>query len=1342
MSGNRQKRIEDSNPQGAYTGGAAQNPWTAWFGQQKPYMQTTPYDEKDRSTWVLPEGLLGANITLKNTLELLSFMADSWYTQEALPMETTDQVGIQWSAFIFEPKFAGLVPERGVARLVKSRKTQGRATFERRGLGFLLTHGFMNTPDGRESYRMNLLQISQSVTETNNFGVIYAYLTADDYEKQYDKDYGTYRGDTLEKVLEVDVFYWDVFKRKNGAALLDDRISSSMEKYRGKADMYIVPPKIGRYYTIVPENRTDYWLAGPKGPESIYDGVDAVRYFTALGDSTVYLTRTYDVEPSNSKYGRAIDILRFPAQIGEYHLAFDTRRRRNYKGYQSSWRDIQIYDEDVDNFTTLSLQYLLDNCNRFHPQTGEVLHFDDPYVAKYHPKFSKADQVRDVFHYVDSKKNPQTTSFFGNIEYLSTDDVFEWVQTALQAVPDVVPPTEATDVNNNSYNIWTKGLNALSSIEKIEYNDKVDAWFKALAAANPGKSVHDGSRRFRNFPPSTKIEEFKPNSFGGLILPPSQGLPLPPSFGNYAGFKTIQDAVSNGKFGKENDGLGYNIEKGKDISNFIEMFDRLVEALKRFLPNNPLLNARYASSWWHKATLNDTLFENLVSPHHRDPIFLAGMAGEEGGERQESRQSSFIGAEEEEEEKEESVKPDELEKELEGLVVDYRNAIDKSFEKVMSFDTDADTSKGDIISEETRRGIVNLKKVIELAKEKEWKSLKESVKDEAKVQSLLSEAKAKGLVLYALQELSTITESDFDSLAKFTNTVFVPNVSLGEPLRLLSDANVFSRAFASALKDVGQQPRMTQRKVAGMKNIIDSLSKLSEISTKEVKKQTGKSHVPQTIVQARSKALTSLKKGGKYNRAPITMSPELFTSLFEYSQKGKEPAIWPADPNNPDVALNKQVFEELAEDLGARIEDSVKSGPASLAASEASKINDSLFETNAFAAIRNMNQGLGKSRIRSSISAPIGQRYGETDEIGELTQRPRSRLVPVAHQVGERGKVQRLSVHYQKDEDEDNAKRSATTTSFSTGVSTNLDDNLSSKSQHYSFRRLLGAVNEEASHPLVALLGTLFLTTPTNKRNFNRFITNNLLFPIDFIVARPHARYQTYAVIKARKGRETGATFMGNSNFTLGDDSKTQVHFGTYTYYSKSVILVPKNVYVARNVFVDGYSGGMGSTPYKRDPASYNPRRNVYGISSRKTDSVFVLAVPRGGDRYPQQIDITGRFRSFAISHYGLDTEKELHYDGAYYYNRFWGWQNDNIGVESSMPHSKYVNDFAIPNSIMHEGHTLYFNPNTSAQCFNLVRIANGHYPSKYVYAGCRDAREGRMAQYKEHNWTTGYTNI
>lgn len=60
------------------------------------------------------------------------------------------------------------MPHEGVSRLITSSKRAFKDHTIRRGLAFILEHGFMNTAEGREQYRRNLMGIKQCVQEVRS----------------------------------------------------------------------------------------------------------------------------------------------------------------------------------------------------------------------------------------------------------------------------------------------------------------------------------------------------------------------------------------------------------------------------------------------------------------------------------------------------------------------------------------------------------------------------------------------------------------------------------------------------------------------------------------------------------------------------------------------------------------------------------------------------------------------------------------------------------------------------------------------------------------------------------------------------------------------------------------------------------------------------------------------------------------------------------------------------------------------------------------------------------------------------------------------------------------------
>lgn len=171
----------------------------------------------------------------------------------------------------------------------------------------------METPQGRANYFLTLAQIARAVQETTNFGVIYAYLTCQNYAKQWQEQHGYFRGRTLMELLERENFMWAIcVKKEFGMEKLDAQIVEWMNNYRASADTWILPPKPAIYLRLVPEEKTMFYKAGQMGPDRVNNIVgagrpheanapskrihDIVEPYAVFQKNRVFLTRTYHID--------------------------------------------------------------------------------------------------------------------------------------------------------------------------------------------------------------------------------------------------------------------------------------------------------------------------------------------------------------------------------------------------------------------------------------------------------------------------------------------------------------------------------------------------------------------------------------------------------------------------------------------------------------------------------------------------------------------------------------------------------------------------------------------------------------------------------------------------------------------------------------------------------------------------------------------------------------------------------------------------------------------------------------------------------------------------------------
>jgi len=138
---------------------AGGNKWEQYFGPPSHQLQTHAYDKYSYETYDLPEAYRGKNLFLRDTIDGFIMGDHSFYTRVLLPYAQTDQIHLRWNEWHFNQTLAGRVPHEGISRLITSSKRSFKDHTVRRGLAFILEHGFMNTAEGREQYRRNLLGI-------------------------------------------------------------------------------------------------------------------------------------------------------------------------------------------------------------------------------------------------------------------------------------------------------------------------------------------------------------------------------------------------------------------------------------------------------------------------------------------------------------------------------------------------------------------------------------------------------------------------------------------------------------------------------------------------------------------------------------------------------------------------------------------------------------------------------------------------------------------------------------------------------------------------------------------------------------------------------------------------------------------------------------------------------------------------------------------------------------------------------------------------------------------------------------------------------------------------------
>ena len=306
-----------------------------YFGKVEPqYERMLAEDKLSRETDTLPAAYLGKNKHLTDILDYMITNENEFYTSRLLPYVQTDDINIQWEIFKFDKTLMDLEPHMGVPRYVTAEREARSDRLVRRGLGFVIEHGFYKTDVGRQHYLMNLRQIVDSVSETAYHGVIHALLTADNHYRAWNAQHGP-------KVSRPQYFHsqerrrWGAIqKQERGLYLIDAEVKDQMRSNGVVPDTWVLPHKMGIYATMVPNAETEYYRKGAGAAANLERGPENLTTFRG---SQVYECRPFDID----FIGAPRDLLSRQRQCGEWFFLPSGESRK-------------VYDMDADDFVELT----------------------------------------------------------------------------------------------------------------------------------------------------------------------------------------------------------------------------------------------------------------------------------------------------------------------------------------------------------------------------------------------------------------------------------------------------------------------------------------------------------------------------------------------------------------------------------------------------------------------------------------------------------------------------------------------------------------------------------------------------------------------------------------------------------------------------------------------------------------------------------------------------------------------------------------------------------------------------------------------------------------------------
>jgi hypothetical protein len=262
----------------------------------------------------------------------------------------------------------------------------------------------------------------------------------------------------------------------------------------------------------------------------------------------------------------------------------------------------------------------------------------------------------------------------------------------------------------------------------------------------------------------------------------------------------------------------------------------------------------------------------------------------------------------------------------------------------------------------------------------------------------------------------------------------------------------------------------------------------------------------------------------------------------------------------------------------------------------------------------------------------------------------------------------------------------------------------------------LGQINNSSMSLLKKTREVLLLGCKINKAFFQSCINNNLLFPMNFLILRPHGTWRGRTAIKMLGGGEAGNTFFAHGSAEVGHDANRMISVLHSVAYMAAIVQHAQYVYAAPNLMIDAYYGGLGMGFF--NPTSYQKRS-----PDGSEHSIVVVAVPYKERQFPNPLDIAGRFYTdYDNGLVDIRHNDALHYSTAYRYNN-----NEYLFYTRSNPQDELSEPTVIPehvhmNRICWQGAQYMYNRVSGK--FDYCEVNTSGW-GELVYAGCGRVRRG-----------------
>lgn len=1200
----------------------------------------------------------------------------SWYVGVVMPMVQISTNSFKTNTLRFEETMAPPTPAEGIPTITETKMDEQTHTITRRAKAFKMEHEYMKTDIGKQTYIRNLAHMSTITFEVMCYDVIHALINAKNVSMEWELKYGNYTTKTEEEILSREKEFWCALQKQEfGFQKLDTRVSQIHGRYGiNDLDTYILPMEPKDWLAVTPAENTDYNKGGQQAVDNITTNIgNAIDGKKPLGK----LLGRYDVFMTRtyctSANGQQENPMIRERHIGEFNRMLPIQEESGAE-YKSSHRTIKVYDEDDDRARDITLRECL--------EASDMLFTDDGILqTKHHHPENYEEGMKHNFLF---KRDSHDSTGFSPIDYfgemeekdLSTRTIMEFGKSCVAALSRETKHSYdaligiVEDAENNNTLQQTP-----SKVEDVKTMGELAADVKNIQLneikVNPATKRRDITLT-SNRPPNATIMNALTTSL--------------PSSKKATKAYSVVSSLHN-KFSK--------IMKGNPVLTSNE--DNTAGWLESLLPGRVgFSEVQYPV--WVKILPKDgagdaDVFNTLL-------VGLAGLIlydfGNPKSEEVLKRARTVLSGN--------------LTKLKRGEVI---GKIKETFRKNGSVDDalnvsdDQMTSVVGFVDEMLRDTSIDLDNPPgDLKDLPVFRDYKTNASNSVTLRCPYID-RSKAAMRDVIETLLGISSEELDKFA-LSRTVMESKGNVESLLeKLVKKDRLDAYGFKILLEEVreasvGNEWREINNAPKAAKLIAGKVVKQIKIGTKE-----GLRHILTQYRIPHSKLGAFVRYTATHLDENTVDYPQLDVTISK--TENSDPLDWPQL-----VKFYKSIPEHDLSDLHVTVKSNKLWGLNVVG--EAKDYEDEVKR-----ALGGGRTSQRKPRVKptsddegdGNITISTSNMLGDSDVEDTIDDTPQDQDEPPYRQP----------IKYK------HRTRASPSRTGPVDILRSIG-----KDTSRSFHEHINKIKDSTEPTLCKIFAYLLLFTNVNKITLSNFIDNDLIFPIGFLIFRPHQRYNMAMALKVKAGTEMGATYHNPllRDYQEEDTAMTKTRFGHWSWHSKAIVTDPSRVFPVYDIFCQQTLGGAGTQFFTGDDIeTYRP--DEFQFSGK---DIFAIAVPYEyyKTKMANCIDASGSWSHYQIGYSNFTKkDKAPHYPTAAYYNAFWGWrkayERGSQPIEDGhhpMGTGQYVTALMPKNTTMWLGSTWHWNNKSNK--FMLV-FGKGHFGA-HAYPGSLAQRNGQFQKW------------